>query len=57
MSRVHIEFQHLLAWLFTEPLLRAIVSANALLGETPSVVVRSATWKFRVPVSPTATHP
>lgn len=34
MPRVHIEFQRVQAWLFTVPRLRAMVGANALLGET-----------------------
>jgi hypothetical protein len=34
MSRVHIEFQRVQTWLFAVPHLRAMVGANALLGET-----------------------
>jgi hypothetical protein len=34
MSRVHIEFQRVQTWLFAVPRLRAMVGANALLGET-----------------------
>jgi hypothetical protein len=34
MNRVHIEFQRVQTWLFAVPRLRAMVGANALLGET-----------------------
>jgi hypothetical protein len=34
MKRVHIEFQRVQTWLFSVPRLRAMVGANALLGET-----------------------
>lgn len=34
MQRVHIEFQRVQSWLFAVPRLRAMVGANALLGET-----------------------
>lgn len=34
MNRVHIELQRVQTWLFTVPRLRAMVGANALLGET-----------------------
>jgi hypothetical protein len=33
MERVHIEFQRVQTWLFAVPRLRALVGANALLGE------------------------
>ena len=33
MKRVHIEFQRVQTWLFAVPRLRAMVGANALLGE------------------------
>lgn len=34
MTRVHIQFQRVQTWLFAVPRLRAMVGANALLGET-----------------------
>ncbi len=34
MTRVHIEFQRVQSWLFAVPRLRAMVGANAILGET-----------------------
>lgn len=34
MNKVHIEFQRVQTWLFAVPRLRAMVGANALLGET-----------------------
>jgi hypothetical protein len=34
MTRVHVEFKRVQTWLFTVPRLRAMVGANALLGET-----------------------
>src|SRR5579883_1901530 len=39
MSRVHIEFQRVQTWLFAVPRLRAMVGANALLGETLRVAL------------------
>lgn len=39
MSRVHIEFQRVQPWLFAVPRLRAMVGANALLGETLRVAL------------------
>jgi len=40
MSRVHIEFQRVQRWLFAVPRLRAMVGANALLGETLRIALR-----------------
>ena len=34
MTRVHVEFQRVQTWLFAVPRLRAMVGANAILGET-----------------------
>lgn len=39
MTLVHIEFQRVQTWLFAIPRLRAMVGANALLGETLRVVL------------------
>lgn len=39
MKRVHIELQRVQTWLFTVPRLRAMVGANALLGETLRVAL------------------
>ena len=39
MSRVHIELQRVQTWLFAVPRLRAMVGANALLGETLRVAL------------------
>lgn len=39
MSRVHIEFERVQTWLFAVPRLRAMVGANALLGETLRVAL------------------
>jgi hypothetical protein len=39
MMRVHIEFQRVQTWLFEVPRLRAMVGANALLGETLRVAL------------------
>jgi hypothetical protein len=38
-QRVHIELQRVQTWLFAVPRLRAMVGANALLGETLRVVL------------------
>ncbi len=39
MTRVHVEFQRVQTWLFAVPRLRAMVGANALLGETLRVAL------------------
>jgi hypothetical protein len=39
VTRVHIEFQRVQTWLFAVPRLRAMVGANALLGETLRVAL------------------
>lgn len=39
MNRVHIELQRVQSWLFAVPRLRAMVGANALLGETLRVAL------------------
>lgn len=41
MKKLHIEFQRVQTWLFAVPRLRAMVGANALLGETLRVALRS----------------
>ena len=38
-QRVHIEFSRVQTWLFAVPRLRAMVGANALLGETLRVAL------------------
>lgn len=48
-QRVHIEFQRVQTWLFAVPRLRAMVGANALLGETlrvalPELARNAAEW-------------
>lgn len=48
-QRVHIELQRVQTWLFAVPRLRAMVGANALLGETlriklPELARRSGEW-------------
>lgn len=39
MARVHVKFQRVQTWLFAVPRLRAMVGANALLGETLRVAL------------------
>jgi len=51
MNRVHIEFQRVQTWLFAVPRLRAMVGANALLGEVlrvalPDLARREQGWKL-----------
>ena len=55
MNRVHIELQRVQSWLFAVPRLRAMVGANALLGETlrvklPDLARSNSKWKL-VPLS------
>lgn len=49
MERIHIEFERVQTWVFAVPRLRAMVGANALLGETlrvklPDLARRTGTW-------------
>jgi hypothetical protein len=49
MTRIHIELQRVQTWLFSVPRLRAMVGANALLGETlrvslPKLARTTGTW-------------
>jgi hypothetical protein len=51
MKRVHIEFQRVQSWLFSAPRLRAMVGANALLGETlrvelPKLARQTGKWSL-----------
>lgn len=42
VQRVHIEFSRVRSWLFAVPRLRAMVGANALLGETARTLPKLA---------------
>ncbi len=51
VSRVHVEFQRVQTWLFAVPRLRAMVGANALLGEAlraelPKLARKGGAWSL-----------
>lgn len=51
MTKVHIELQRVQTWLFTVPRLRAMVGANALLGEVlrvrlPELAREQSSWRL-----------
>ena len=51
MNKVHIEFQRVQSWLFSVPRLRAMVGANALLGEVlrvdlPNLACQAVRWSL-----------
>ncbi len=48
MSRVHIELQRVQTWLFAVPRLRAMVGANALLGDVLRVTLPQLARKRNV---------
>jgi hypothetical protein len=49
MTRVHVEFKRIQTWLFAVPRLRAMVGANALLGETLRVKLPNLAREARRP--------